>query len=317
MRVASVTTTHRVTLSEAPIPEPAPGQLRIQVELWSVPPSDLQVLSRQTREHSRPLPLGVGTEACGFIDAIGQNTPGWQCGERVTFHAPQGFAEYCVCSVNQAIRLPSKLDSQPVPWGTLGAAIDLIRQARIESHQTVAIVGIGFLGALLTQLAACTGARVIALSRRSNALALAHSMGASELVCLGAPNDALHQINLWTKGTRCDVVIDATGKPQSLALCEALTADSGRLLVAQPRSLPDAPLDFQKRNVPSREILRVPPPDPSLQLTCMRGAVDALCKGELTPARLFTHRFHLEELETAFALAKKRPEGFMRALILP
>ena len=317
MHVPAATATHRVPLSEASVHEPGRGQLRIQVELWSVAPGGLQVLSTHTGGLRSPIPAAVGVEACGFIDAVGPDTPGWECGERVSFHASQGFAEYSLCSADQAILLPRKLDSQPVPWGTLGAAIDLIHQARIAPGQTVAIVGLGFLGAILTQLAARKGARVIALSRRSDALAIAHSMGASELLCLGAPQDAFHQVNQWTKNRRCDVVIDATGKPQTLALCELITADCGRIIVAEPRSRSLATIDLQTRNLPSREILRVPPPDPALQLASMRRAVNALCRGELTPARLFTHRFPLEDLDSAFALAKQRREGFIRALILP
>ena len=317
MHAPAATHTHRVPLSEAPVPEPGRGQLRIQVEFWSVASGDLQVLSTHTGTRWSPHPSAVGMEACGFIDAVGPDTPGWQCGERVSFHASQGFAEYSLCSADQAILLPRKLDSQPVPWGTLGAAIDLIQKARIVSGQTVAIVGLGFLGAILTQLAARKGARVIALSRRSEALAIAHSMGASELLCLGSPHNALHQVNKWTKNRRCDVGIDATGKPQTLALCALITADCGRIVVAEPRSRSLATIDLQTRNLPSREILRVPPPDPALQLASMRGAVDALSRGRLTPSRLFTHRVPLEDLDSAFALAKQRPEGFMRALILP
>ncbi len=97
MRVASLDSAGRITLSKDPVPEPAPGQLRIQVELWSVAPSDLQFLSRQTAGYSQRLPSGLACEACGFVDAVGPNTPGWNRGERVSFHATQGAAEYIVC----------------------------------------------------------------------------------------------------------------------------------------------------------------------------------------------------------------------------
>jgi NADPH:quinone reductase len=314
MRAVSVNSAGRFTLTDAPMPEPGPGQLRIQVELWSVSPSELAVFPQTTGLLNQ---THIGSETCGFIDAVGPNTPGWHPGERVSFRASHGFSEYSVCPGNEAILLPRKLDSQPVPWGTFGAAMKLIEQARIGCGQTVAILGMGFLGALLTQLAACKGARVIALSRRSYGLALAHSMGASELVCLGAPEDALRQIDQWTEGNRCEVVVDASGRPQTRALSEALTGDSGRLLLPKPRTFPIAPINFKPRKLLGREILPGAPPDPLQQLGSMRAAVAALCKGELTPSRLFTHRFHLEDLESAVALAKQRPEGFTRALLQP
>ena len=63
-------------------------------------------------------------------------------------------------------RLPASLAGQPFPGEPLGCAMNIFRRSGIEAGQTVAIVGIGFLGAILTRLAAHAGARVIAVSRR-------------------------------------------------------------------------------------------------------------------------------------------------------
>ena len=71
------------------------------------------------------------------------------------------------------VPLPAALDGVPFPGEPLGCAINIFRRSDIEAGQTVAIVGIGFLGALLTQLAAHAGARVIAISRRPFALDVA------------------------------------------------------------------------------------------------------------------------------------------------
>ena len=62
--------------------------------------------------------------------------------------------------------------------------MNVFRRSDIAAGQTVAIVGIGFLGALLTQLAAAAGARVIALSRRPFALEVARQCGAAATIAL-------------------------------------------------------------------------------------------------------------------------------------
>jgi len=58
------------------------------------------------------------------------------------------------------------LDGLPFPGEPLGCAMNIFRRSGIRRGDTVAIIGIGFLGALLVQLAAGAGARVIAISRR-------------------------------------------------------------------------------------------------------------------------------------------------------
>ncbi len=49
--------------------------------------------------------------------------------------------------------LPPELAGQPFPGEPLGCAMNIFRRSDIQPGQTVAIVGIGFLGALLTRLA--------------------------------------------------------------------------------------------------------------------------------------------------------------------
>ena len=57
-----------------------------------------------------------------------------------------------------------------MPLEPFGCALNIFRRSDIRAGQTVAIVGIGFLGAILTSLASHAGARVIAISRRQESL---------------------------------------------------------------------------------------------------------------------------------------------------
>jgi NADPH2:quinone reductase len=86
------------------------------------------------------------------------------------------------------VPLPSELDGHPFPGEPLGCAMNIFKRAEIRAGQTVAIIGIGFLGALLTQLAAQAGARVIAISRRQrNRSKPPNEMGAAETIAHGRP----------------------------------------------------------------------------------------------------------------------------------
>src|SRR5205814_2077848 len=95
-----------------------------------------------------------------------------------SYHA---FSECDVTQAEHVLRLPRELDSSPFPGEALGCAMNIFQRAEVAAGQTVAIVGVGFLGAILTKLAADEGARVIGISRRPFALRSAERFGA-ELV---------------------------------------------------------------------------------------------------------------------------------------
>ena len=63
--------------------------------------------------------------------------------------------------------------------------MNVIRRANIRAGQRVAIIGIGFLGAVLVRLATLAGAEVTAITRRRFALDVAASLGAKTLVPFG------------------------------------------------------------------------------------------------------------------------------------
>ncbi len=78
-------------------------------------------------------------------------------GERVAFLSNNAYAEYDLADEAQTVALPPALDDQPFPAEPLACAINVSRRSEVLAGEDVAIVGIGFLGALLTRLAADAG----------------------------------------------------------------------------------------------------------------------------------------------------------------
>src|SRR5262249_25053368 len=127
-------------------------------------------------------PGAPGHESWGIVDEIGPGVKGLKPGDRVVALCSHSFADFDRAPAALAVRLPDALASQPFPGEPLGCAMNIFRRSRITAAQTVVIVGIGFLGALLVRLAAQAGARVIAISRRGSSLALARRFGAAETI---------------------------------------------------------------------------------------------------------------------------------------
>ena len=170
----------KIEVRPAPVPNPSLGELRVRMEGCGLCASNLAVWAGAPW-FTYPLEPGApGHEAFGWIDLAGPEVTGWQRGQRVAFLSSHGFAEYDLARADSTVLLPAELEGVPFPGEPLGCAMNIFRRSNVHQGDTVAIVGIGFLGALLVQLCAHAGARVIALARSAEALHLANSLGASE-----------------------------------------------------------------------------------------------------------------------------------------
>ena len=100
---------------------------------------------------------------------------GFAVGDRVALLSGHAYAEHDFAAADALVKLPPQLAGKPFPGEPLACAMNIFRRSDIQPGQNVAIVGVGFLGAALTALAARAGARVVALSRRPFALSMAEA----------------------------------------------------------------------------------------------------------------------------------------------
>jgi D-arabinose 1-dehydrogenase-like Zn-dependent alcohol dehydrogenase len=198
MHAAVLTGPGALHVAAVPRPEPGPGEIRVRLEGCGVCASNLTPWAGPDWMCFPTEPGGLGHEGWGVVDAVGPGVEGLAPGDRVATLFGRSYAEFDTGPADQALRLPDSLGGQPFPGEPLGCAMNIFRRAEIAPGQTLAIIGIGFLGALLTRLATEAGARVIAISRRAYALEVARHMGAAETI----PMDDHHAI--IDRGARAD-----------------------------------------------------------------------------------------------------------------
>ena len=319
-----VATTMRAAVLRAPgtleirhvrIPEPAPGEVRVRLEGCGVCASNLPPW--EGREWFKyPMAAGqLGHEGWGRVEAVGPGVAQLAIGQRVAFLSNNAYAEYDVAREDQVVALPDALSGQPFPAEPLGCAINIFRRSAIEPGQTVAIVGIGFLGALLTQLATEAGVRVIAISRRAFSLDVAGEAGAQHVIEMNDHYRIIEEVKQLTGGQLCDVVIEAVGKQWPLDLSAELTRERGRLVVAGYHQDGPRQVNMQLWNWRGLDVINAHERDPRIYLQGMREAAEAVVGGRMNPAPLYTHTFPLERLGEALEMTRERPDGFLKALI--
>lgn len=305
----------RIELTDRPRRAPADGEIEIRLEGCGVCGSNLPVWEgRSWFEY--PLPPGnPGHEGWGRVVRAGRRVGTSREGQRVAFLSSQAFSEFETVPAEHAFPLPPALDDNPFPGEALACAINVMRRAGVRSGQRVAVVGVGFLGALLTQLAAREGADVLATSRRSCALDIASAMGAHHVLRFEGEDLADRARELCGQ-EGCDVVIEATGAQAGLDVASELVRERGRLVIAGYHQDGSRSVDMQSWNWRGIDVVNAHERDPRIYLSGLREAVHAVAEGRLEIGRLFTHAFPLARLGDALDMACARPRGFMKALVI-
>lgn len=295
--------------------DPGPSEVRIAIEGCGVCASNLGPWAGPDWQRFPLPPGGLGHEAWGVIDAVGDEVRDLHPGTRVAFAGRNGFATHETVPAADVIVLPDALAGVPVPAEPLGCAVNIFRRAAISRTDTVAIIGIGFLGALLVRQAARAGARVIAISRRDSSLELARQMGARHAVAMDDHGRIVDQVRRLTDGRLCQTVIEVVGKQWPLDLAGELVAEGGRLVVGGYHQDGPRQVDMQMWNWKGIDVINAHERDPQVIRRGMRDAVRAVAEGRLDPTPLYSATYPLEGLAAALDATRDKPGGFVKALI--
>lgn len=317
MRAAVLTGAGKLKIDDAPLPEPGRGQVRVHLHGCGVCASNLTPWEGPDWMQFPTEPGALGHEGWGEVDALGEGVAELQVGDRVGILSSKAYAEYDLAHASQVVKIPEALKQFDLPLEPFGCAFNIFRRSDIREGQTVAIVGVGFLGALLVGLASNAGARVIAISRREESLDLARLMGPTHTIPMDDHWQIIERVRELTNGTFCDRVIEATGKQWPLDLAAELTREGGRLVIAGYHQDGPRQVNMQLWNWRGFDVANAHERDPSVSVQGMREAVAAIESGLIDPRLLITHRYRLEELGDALNATRDRPGSFVKAVVIP
>ncbi len=315
MSAAVVTGPGEMVVETHAVPEPGPGQVRVKLEGCGVCASNLTPWAGPEWMKFPTEPGGLGHEGWGVVDAVGEGVTEIGVGDRVAALSYHSYATHDVADATAVVKLPPELDGVAFPGEPLGCAMNIFKRSGIKAGNTVAIVGIGFLGALLIQLARGAGARVIAIARRQTALDLAGELGA-ETITMDDHWRIIEEVKQKTGGVFCDVVIEAVGKQWPLDLAAELTRERGRLVIAGYHQDGPRQVNMQMWNWRGLDVINAHEREQAVYVQGIRDAVEAVKDGRLDPSRLYTHTYSLDQLGEALNATRDRPDGFLKALVI-
>jgi L-iditol 2-dehydrogenase len=319
-------------------PDPAPGEVLVRVGAAGICGSDLEVLEGRRPAPYVRYPIIPGHEWAGTVAAVGPGVENVEVGAAVV---AEGFracgdcarcregrtnlcaAEYAETGFTHAgafaefLCIPAGLVHRLPPASDLAAAAVLepaacvacgLLETELRPGLSVAVVGAGTLGLLAVALLRLTSpARLALVGTRPDRLALGRELGAGETCDLRA-EDPVERL-----GGDFDLVFEAASRPEWAATAVALARRGGTVVLegisgaGRPTIDPDlivlGHLRVQGIFGASR--------------AAWRWVVELFATGQLDPTPLVTHRFPLEDFETAFSLLRDRAAGALKVELLP
>ena len=229
-------------------PVPGPGEVKLRIAYASICATDIEewqfgplwVAHGEPNPISgRMMPLILGHEASGVVVELGEGATGLSVGDRVAVEnvitcgtcfwcrrgesavCPSmsafglmddgGLADFAKWPANRCIPLPESMSDEEAPLSEpTTVAVHAVRRSGVRPGDNVAVIGCGTVGLLTLQVLKASGARVIAIDRRAEALSLASRLGADDTLS-AADGDYDAKLLDLTEGIGPDIVFETAG----------------------------------------------------------------------------------------------------------
>lgn len=244
-------------LSDVPVPDPGPGQLRVRVLACGINYPDVLVIEDRY-QFKPPRPFAPGVEVSGTVDAVGDGVQGWRQGDRLIATLSQssgGLAEYAVLDADDAFKIPEGQDPIEAAGLLLTYATTihaLADRGDLTEGETLLVLGAaGGVGLAAIEIGKVMGARVVAAVSSDEKAKVALAAGADDVMVYGqAPFDkeqarALGQAFKDLVGPEgAHVIYDPVGGDYAEPALRCIAWEGRYLVVGFPAGIPKIPLNL-------------------------------------------------------------------------
>jgi alcohol dehydrogenase len=285
-----------------------------------------------------PLPLIMGHEFSGVVTGVGRSVKDVAVGARVTseinltcgqcsfcrvgfpthclkrkaigIDVDGAFAEFITVPARNVHILPRSLSYEEGAFvEPLAAAIQTLKMSAVNPQDSVVILGDGRLGQLIAQAvkAIVPSCKLLMLGKHDSKLRIAERLGVIDVAVNTTREDASEKVRNQTNGIGCDVVIEATGRPDAVNLALSLVRHRGTVAL---KSTHGEPATVDVTQIAVREL--------TLQGSrCgpFGEAIRMLSDGRVKVSPLISARYPLDKAEEAFQRAKD-PE-ILKVILTP
>ncbi len=208
---------------EVEVPSPAAGQILVRHAAVG-----LNYIDTYHRSGLYPLklPSGIGLEAAGRVEAVGEGVARFKVGDRVAYNGTMGaYAEAAVVPADRAVKVPDGVSLETAAAALLKGmtAEFLVRRCFHVKHGDTVLIhaAAGGVGQILVQWCKSLGATVIATVGSEAKAVIARDLGADQVIDYGR-EDVAAKVAELTAGKGVAVVYDGVGKDTWAASLKSL-----------------------------------------------------------------------------------------------
>jgi len=222
-----------LSVVEAEVPSPGPGEVAIEVRASGVNPFDYKLYSGAFGSSPDNLPVRLGLEVAGVITEVGTDAAGpagpLAVGDEViAFSIKGGYATSVTVPAKVVVPKPAELSWEQASGLLLvgGTAVHAVTVAKVSSGDTVLVHGgSGAVGLFAVQLSLAAGAKVVATASERNQ-ALLREVGAVPVTYGPGLLDRVKQ----AAPSGVTAVIDAVGTDEAIDVSLALLPEPRRIV---------------------------------------------------------------------------------------
>ncbi len=321
---------------DIPIPETAAGEVLVKVKAAGVCGSDIP---RVMKKGTYSFPMVPGHEFAGEVVHAGDRVavfPLIPCGkcaycqigeyaqcdsyDYLGSRSDGGFAEYAAAPADNLITIPENVDFDCAAMTEpASVALHALRRSGVDAGDNVAILGAGTIGIILAQWARICGAgRVFVADVVDEKLDVARGYGFND--CINAAReDTVEWIVAETDGRGADICIEAAGTAVTFEQSLRIVRKLGKVVlmgnvsgdVVIPERTASAILRGQLTiyGTWNSSFTAVPKNE-------WRTALQFMSSGALNLKPLITHRFKLDQVNSAFDMMYNRQEFFNKVMFV-
>ena len=329
-----------------PVPSIGTGELLVKIATCGICGTDL----KKIHNGSHSAPRIFGHETSGVVAAVGEGVTRFQAGDRVMafHHIPCGECYYCrhkvfaQCPVYKkvgctagyepsgggfseyvrvmdwivergVVRIPDEVSFEQAcfvePVNTCQKGIETLR---LQTDETVVVIGQGPVGIILGSLARRAGARVITSDLFPQRLKISKRFGLEETVDV-SQTDLVSRVRELTEGRGADAVILAVGGNKLIRPAMDACRPGGRVLLFAQTVHGEAVIDPGAVCVDEKTLLG----SYSASVDLQEESVRFVFSREMDLEGLISHRFSLEESLKALNLAAHPQADSLKIVIQP
>jgi 2-desacetyl-2-hydroxyethyl bacteriochlorophyllide A dehydrogenase len=308
MRIYKLAKPRHFQLENQPEPEINDHEVLVKVCCCGVCMSEVDLW--EGKRVGAVFPAFPGHEISGIVEKVGKAVDQVIVGDRVIVYNYGGFAEYCKTLGSEAIKIPEQISLEEAATAEpLGCAVAAGWRSRIKIGDRVGVVGAGYMGALMIQIALLQGAlEVVSLDIRPEAFETAKRAGATGFL---NPKDAAAGL----KELALDVVIETAGVEAAINTAIEAIKIGGTVVIFGFHQGAGRTINMQLSNWKGIDLVNAHERSRELKLASMRTGIALLDKGKLKADPFISHRYRFEDVPIAFEDASQKPAGYCKGLV--